>query len=368
MYYLLFFGAVGSLIPFFNIYLQQKGLSGAQIGWLGSIPPLVTLIANPFWGGVADRWQIYRQVLFLCALSAGGVSLLFLQANSFWLFMVLVIILFFFRNPMAAIVDGTVMSVVTRLNASYGRQRLWGTTGFLLASLVLAQFLTPQTMNLTFWLHATLLGLGCAVLSIFIPVEPSPQNTRLRQGLKILLGQPHYLSFFIALILMGIGLSCYVGFLGLHVLAVGGTERHVGLVWAANSLLEIPMMYFGASWFARFSFRRLIPGAMLGYVVIWGLIGLANSVWLIIAVVLGIGLCYGVYWVAVVGFVAKTAPVGLRATSQAMVGIAMNGFGWSIGSVVAGYVWDQLGGGAVFGFASLCALAAIAIFLKGCRQ
>jgi len=69
-----------------------------------------------------------------------------------------------------------------------------------------------------------------------------------------------------------------------------------------------------------------------------------------------------------VGFVAKTAPVGLRATSQAMVGIAMNGFGWSIGSVVAGYVWDQLGGGAVFGFASLCALAAIAIFLKGCRQ
>lgn len=368
MYYLLFFGAVGSLIPFFNIYLQQKGLSGAQIGWLGSIPPLVTLIANPFWGGVADRWQIYRQVLFLCALSAGGVSLLFLQANSFWLFMVLVIILFFFRNPMAAIVDGTVMSVVTRLNASYGRQRLWGTTGFLLASLVLAQFLTPQTMNLTFWLHATLLGLGCAVLSIFIPVEPSPQNTRLGQGLKILLGQPHYLSFFIALILMGIGLSCYVGFLGLHVLAVGGTERHVGLVWAANSLLEIPMMYFGASWFARFSFRRLIPGAMLGYVVIWGLIGLANSVWLIIVVVLGIGLCYGVYWVAVVGFVAKTAPVGLRATSQAMVGIAMNGFGWSIGSVVAGYVWDQFGGGAVFGFASLCALAAIAIFLKGCRQ
>jgi PPP family 3-phenylpropionic acid transporter len=57
--YFVFFAAIGCLVPFFNIYLQQKGLTGVEIGWLNSIAPLVALAANPFWGGVADRWQIH---------------------------------------------------------------------------------------------------------------------------------------------------------------------------------------------------------------------------------------------------------------------------------------------------------------------
>jgi hypothetical protein len=32
LYYLLFFGALGALAPFFNVYLRERGLTGAEIG------------------------------------------------------------------------------------------------------------------------------------------------------------------------------------------------------------------------------------------------------------------------------------------------------------------------------------------------
>ena len=92
-----------AFLPFFNIFLEQRGLSGTQIGWLGSIPPLIALAAGPFWSGIADRWQIHRMVLTLCVVTAGIVSVLFLQAGSLAALMLLVIALFFFRCPGCAL-------------------------------------------------------------------------------------------------------------------------------------------------------------------------------------------------------------------------------------------------------------------------
>ncbi len=353
------------MIPFFNVYLQQRGLSGAEIGWLGSIGPLVTLIANPFWGAVADRWQIYRQVLFICAVGVGGVCLLFLQADRFWLFLPLVTALFFFRNPMLAILDGTVMGLVQRTRANYGAQRAWGTVGFCIASLGVGQLLTAKTLSLTFWIQGILFVLGCGLLSLIIPVVPMQRATNIWRGVKTLLGQRSLISFFLALILMGMALSTYTGFLGMLIVSLGGAEQQVGWAWGTNSLLEVPMMYFGARWLGRYQNRQLILAGAMGYSVIFTLIGLAGSPLLVIILVLAVGVCFGTYWVAVVGYAAESAPSGLQATTQAMVGVASNGFGWSLGSVVSGYLWDHIGGNAVFFFAALCTATAAVIFWKG---
>ncbi|HXV99144.1 MAG TPA: MFS transporter, partial [Anaerolineae bacterium] len=167
-YYLLYFAAIGCLL-FFNIYLKQIGLSGVEIGWIGSLAPLIALVANPFWGAVADRWQIHRWVLATCTFVAGLVTLFFLQVSSFWALMGLVMALSFFRTPINSIVDSTVMDMVKRTNSSYGQQRMWGTVGFVLATFGLGQWLTPANLTIIFWLHGALLGLACTGLSLLLP-------------------------------------------------------------------------------------------------------------------------------------------------------------------------------------------------------
>jgi PPP family 3-phenylpropionic acid transporter len=356
------------MAPFLNVYLKQTGLTGTQIGWLSSIAPLVALAANPVWGTIADRWQIHRQVLAFCALVAGMVTLFFLQVRGFWAFVGLITVLTFFRTPIGAIVDSTVMDLVKRTNDSYGHQRLWGTIGFMLVALGLGQLLTLDDLSLVFWLHTGLLGVGCVGLSLLLPIQSLEQKVGIRQGIRILIGQPNYRSFLLSVMFLGMGVSSLVGFLGLYVLALGGAEEQVGLAWAVNAVMEIPVMYLGARWFARYSYRWLILAAFFVFALVWMLIGLSQTPTQVIVVVLGSGISYGIFWVAAVGYASEAAPPGLSATAQALMGAALIGLGWSLGSVMAGYLWDNLNGHAVFFFAALMAVLATLIFWQGSRD
>ncbi|MBN1313660.1 MAG: MFS transporter [Anaerolineae bacterium] len=366
-YYFLYFAAVGCLAPFFNVYLRESGLTGTQIGWLSSIAPLIALVVNPVWGVVADRWQIHRQILALCAFGSGMTTLLFIPFQGFWIFVGLVTIITSLRTPIISIVDSAVMDMVDRTSDSYGQQRIWGTIGFILVSFGLGQVLDTSDLTRIFWLYAGFLGIGCMALSLLLPVERVEKRVGIGQGIRELLRRRDYLSFLIAATLLGMGTSSYVGFLGLYILALGGTEQQVGLGWAANALMEIPIMYFGKRWFERYSHQRLILSALLVYVLVWTFIGLSNTPVLVIISVLGIGICFGTFWMSAVGYVSSVAPPGLSATAQTLMGAALLGLGWSLGSVVAGYLWD-INSHMIFFFAALTALLAALIFGTGNRS
>jgi PPP family 3-phenylpropionic acid transporter len=190
----------------------------------------------------------------------------------------------------------------------------------------------------------------------------------IKQGIRVLLTQRNYVSFLIAVSLLGMGVSGYVGFMGLQVIALGGTSQQVGLAWAANAILELPLMYFGARWFARVSNRRLILAAMFLFMLVWTLLGLSTTPTQVIFIVLGNGICFGIYWVAAVGYASSAAPPGLSATAQALVGAGFSGLGWSLGSVVAGNLWDLFGGNTVFFFSASMALLAVLIFWLGSNE
>ncbi len=368
-YYFLFFMAIGCLAPFFNVYLERTGLTGVEIGWLGSIPPMVALVANPFWGAVADRYQVYRYVLALCAFLAGLVTLFFLWQHNFWPLLGLVTALSFFRTPIGSIIDSTVMDLVKRTpGSSYGQQRWWGTVGFVVATLGLAQFVIGDNLELIFWLHGGILGLACAGLSFFLPVQTTGVKVNLLAGLRRLAGQRPYFSFLLAMTLLGMSYSTISGFLGLHLLALGGTERQIGLAWGANALAEIPVMYYGARWFGAYSHKRLIVIGFWGFALIWTLAALAPTPILVIAALPGMGICFGMFWVAAVSYASEAAPPGLSATAQALMGAAQSGLGWGLGSVIAGYLWDRTNGHVVLSFAAVAVVLASLFFIWGNRR
>lgn len=368
LFYFFYFAAIGCLTPFLNVYFAHLGLSGAQIGWLGSLAPLIALTANPFWGAVADRWQIHRAVLALCAFAAGMVSLLYLVVDSFWPLLAVVVIMSFFRTPIGALVDGTVMDLVRRVGEAYGRQRMWGSLGFVLMTVVLGRLVSADDLWLAFWLHGLLLAVVCAGLGLRLPMAGRDGRVSLLAGLKQLTRQRSYMLFLAAMALLGIGTSSFVNFLGLHILALGGSEWMIGLAWALNGMAEFPMMMFGSQWFARFSYGRLIQFGFAGYGLVWVLMALVESPAALVVCSILNGVCYGTVWVAAVNYASESAPSGLSATAQALVGAAQSGIGWSLGSVVAGYLWDLQGGTAVFLTATMAALTGVVLIWQSERR
>lgn len=368
LYYFFFFGAIGCLVPFLNVYLEHQGLSGSQIGLINSVAPLIALTANPFWGGVADRWQIHRLVLTLCAVAAGGIALFLLKISGFWAYMLLISVLVFFRSPVPALLDSTTMGLVKRVEGSYGRQRMWGSVAFVLATLGLGQILSIENLRPAFWLHAITMAIGCGGLSLFLPIRRSPVQVNILAGLRDLSRNRSYMSFLGAMVLMGMGIASFFNFIGLHILAVGGNEAQLGMAFAATGMAEIPIMFMGARWFRRYRHARLILVGFGGFVLTWTLFSLTTSAEQIILIMALNGICFGMIWVAVVGFASDTAPAGLEATAQSLVGAAQGGLGMSLGALFAGYLWDIGGGPVIFRTAAGIMVLAGLLFYWGNRR
>ncbi|MBW7881062.1 MAG: MFS transporter [Caldilineaceae bacterium] len=365
LYYFLFFGALAGLVPYFNVYLEQQGLSGAEIGLIGSIPPLIALVSNPFWGAVADRWQIHQQVLALCALGAGLLSLAFLWTTGFWPLLLLVNIMIFFRAPVPALVDSAVMAMVNRTGAAYGRQRLFGSLGFVLFSFGLGQVLVLNEFSIIFWLHGLIIAVGCSVLSLLLPMEKLSEPPNLLRGLQTLGREPTYVSFLTMNVLMGAGAAGFINFVGLHILDIGGTQAQVGVAFALNAAMEVPIMFMSGVLLAHFPQRRLILVGLLGFVAVYFSIGLASSPLLILIFMPLLGFFYAAYWVAVVTYANRAAPPGMQATVQSLVAAAQGGLGWALGSIVAGLLWDAAGGAAVMFAAAAMMLSSALVFWIG---
>jgi PPP family 3-phenylpropionic acid transporter len=259
------------------------------------------------------------------------------------------------------------MAMVTRAGTSYGRQRLFGSLGFVVASYSLGQLVTARSLDLIFWVQAILFGLGCGGLSLLLPLEAGRKQIRLVHGLRILAQRRSYLVFLAMNVLMGMGAAGFITFVGLQIMALGGSEQQVGLGFALNSIAEIPVMFVGGQLLARFSLRKLIVVPLLVFSVVYVGVALAPTAVVVLSLLPLLGLSYGIFLPAVVTFASKAAPAGLEATGQALMGAAQGGLGWALGALLSGFLWDVVGDTAVFLMAAVAMAAAALIFLVGLR-
>lgn len=68
-YYYIFFGSLGSLFPFLNLYYRAVGMDPWQIGILGGIRPLIALLCAPMWSFVSNRYKMRKLVLVTSLVS-----------------------------------------------------------------------------------------------------------------------------------------------------------------------------------------------------------------------------------------------------------------------------------------------------------
>ena len=72
-FYLAFFSAQGSLLPYLSLYFKQLRLPATQVGLITGLKPYIAFFFIPFWGCVADRFKKAKSlfVVSMLALMAG---------------------------------------------------------------------------------------------------------------------------------------------------------------------------------------------------------------------------------------------------------------------------------------------------------
>jgi PPP family 3-phenylpropionic acid transporter len=72
----LYFALLAMFIPFLPVYLDNQGLSPAQIGFVVGTGGFITIVAQPLWGMISDRTKTIRKVLLFLLLCSAIVGYL----------------------------------------------------------------------------------------------------------------------------------------------------------------------------------------------------------------------------------------------------------------------------------------------------
>ena len=124
---------LGVFFPYYSLYLHENvGLDAVQVGVVYAVLPSVGLIAQLFWGQVADRTGYRSRVLaFLAAGTAISYAALYFWKGFVSLLFGTAVLACFSTALIPACVAVTLALAKDADRHSFGLTRAWGTIGFL---------------------------------------------------------------------------------------------------------------------------------------------------------------------------------------------------------------------------------------------
>ena len=162
-FYFLYFAAFSTLLPYFVLYYQSLGFSGAEIGLLTGIPPLITLFGAPFGTGLADKLHRHKLVMRLGIGVSIVVMLVLPHISSYILVFVLVMLFNLFMAPVASLSDSGTMTMLGEQREMYGRIRTGGTIGWGIFAQVAGLLLARFGLNILFYMFS-----GIMLINLFV--------------------------------------------------------------------------------------------------------------------------------------------------------------------------------------------------------
>jgi PPP family 3-phenylpropionic acid transporter len=355
-FYLGYFGLLGVLLPYLSLYFLDIGLSPYQIGIIAAITPMVKTIAPSFWGIVADRSGQRRPLMRMACIGALLTFSLMLAGTSFWWIAGVMLTYSIFTSSILPLVEATAMETVDRLGIDYGRIRLWGSVGFIVATLVMGPVLDVVPSALVLWIVLTLLAFN--LWSIWqLPdshVVHTPEASQ--GGIRTLLTSGPVLLFYGVCMLMQASHGAYYGFYSVYLEGLDFSRTTIGTLWALGVGAEVLVLLRSGPLLAALGTRRMIIMAMGLTVLRWGLLATTSGLfWLVLAQLLHAA-SFGLFHVAAVTHTHRIIPPRLRATGQSLYSSLSFGLGLTVSMYLCGLFYEQVGAPVLFAVMAAVAL------------
>ena len=356
-FYFFYFAYLGAFAPFFSLYLDGVGMSAVEIGVLMSVPQLTRIVAPQLWGWLADRGTSRLRVARLAGV-AGTIAWFgaFAGSHFAWLFVVLLAMTFFWSAALP-LVEATTLSHLGEETARYGRVRVWGSLGFIVAVVGVGYTLDYSSTRTVLWI---VLGLMGAMLGFCWAVPDARVTPHASDALPIghILRRPEVIALISACALMAAAHGPYYTFYTIHLVDQGYSKSLAGWLWALGVICEIGIFIWMTHLYRSFSARQILIVSFALAVARFLMIGwLAGSLAALLLAQVLHAATFGSFHAAAIGVVHKFFRGRHQARGQAIYGSLAYGVGGAIGGLASGYAWAGLGPALTFTLASACALA-----------
>lgn len=359
------YGAIAIYSSFFPLYLKAIGMSNFMIGLLLAGGPFISLLSNPFWGYWSDRLQNGRRILILLLVGNGLVMQAVFAVHSTYFIYGLMLIYFFFQNPLFSQSNSLILDVVERTGHKFGAFRLWGALGWAIMAVATGPILEWLGIR-EFWIVYGLMIVISIVLGCMLPRQvPTVSAKKISAGgYGKILGNKLFLSLIIIGILISIPNSMNNIFVSIYISDMGGSNALIG--WSAflSSIFEIPV-YLLLDRYLRRNNKTMIACLIvvsLLYALRWLLMSMAVTPYQIIFTQTLHCLTFAGYYYVGTQLTAYLIPQQFRASGQAVYALSWGGLAGIIAGIIGGWMFQDLGAPTMYRICTLMALLGAAGF------
>lgn len=340
-FYFFYFAVVGTLVPFWGVYLKSLGYSSQDVGVIGAIILATRILAPNFWGWLADRTRqrlrIIRYGSFLAAVIFAGV---WIDQRYWWLVLVVSCYTFFWHAVLPQF-EVITLGYLEGHHHKYSRIRLWGSLGFMAAVVGLGlvfEFLPIRYLPLFILTFLILIWLS----SLSLEDKSAAKSAGKSAGFLSVVTQPVMLCFLAASFLLQFSHGPYYTFYTLYLVENHGySSAAAGLLWALGVVAEVAIFIVMPRLLHKFSLRHLFLLALLATGLRWVMVGYAAQFLTTLLIAQLLHACsFGIAHSVSIELVRNYFRGGHQGQGQALYSSFSFGAGGASGALIGGLLWD----------------------------
>ncbi|MCQ2342361.1 MAG: MFS transporter [Paludibacteraceae bacterium] len=363
------FAVWGAYLTSMGRYLGAHGF-GPSIGWFYSIQGIVSLFMPAIMGIVADRWMQAQKVLSLCH----GLAGIFMAAAGLYafragegvqlapLFTLYTASVGFFM-PTLALTNSVAFNALIKADMDTVKDfppiRVFGTVGFIVTMWIVdivgamdtpAQFVISGGLSIVLALYALSLP-KCEIKN-----EGGNQSVADALGLKAfaLFKEKKMALFFIFSMLLGMCLQVTNGYANPFLGSFAAFEefantfgvQHSGILISISQICEALCILTIPFFLKKFGIKNVMFMAMIAWVLRFGFFGLGNpgfpGVLLFVLSCIVYGFAFDFFNISGALYVDQETNPAQRSSGQGLFVMMTNGFGATIGTLLAQVVVNKL--------------------------
>jgi PPP family 3-phenylpropionic acid transporter len=343
VFFFTYYAYAGTFATYAALFFAARGMTVPQIGILVSLIQVMRIVGPNVWGWVADHTEQRARVLRLTSVAALVAFAGIFFAESYAQFFIVMVLINLFTSAQAPLSEALMLSEMRGDLSNYGRVRLWGSVGFIVAVVAGGYFLEWFGVEILLWFAGALLLLVLAA-TLRIRDVPHPSAAHDTPRLWHVLRKPEVAAFFLSAALMcGAHMALYA-FYSLYLERSGYSKPVIGAMWALGVLAEVVFFYFQARVFARFGARRVMMFAFGLAVLRFVVTGAGPDLWwVLIGAQLMHAATFAAHHSASVLTMQRWFAGALQASGQALYMSLAYGVGGTLGGLFMTYCWDRIG-------------------------
>lgn len=340
-FYFFYFAVVGTLVPYWGIYLKSLGYSSQDVGVITAIIMATRIIAPNFWGWLADYTQQRLRIIRLGSLAASVIFAGILLDQRYWWLLLVVSFYTFFWHAVLPQFEVITLGYLGDNHRRYGQIRLWGSLGFIAAVVGLGLVFDVLPIRfLPLFILTFLILIWLSSLSLQ-DVSAKKADSKPRKFLSVVL-QPTILCFLAASFLLQLSHGPYYTFYTLYLVEnYGYTRTATGLLWALGVLAEVVIFMVMHTVLGRCSLRTLMLFSLGVTGLRWLMIAYgAESLPVLLFAQLLHACSFGIAHAVSIEIVRTYFSGGNQGQAQAMYSSFSFGAGGAAGALIGGLLWD----------------------------